>query len=83
MMISAIKAKLRVYFIGGPKKWCPRAWRISHSIIRICGALSAKLQLLRVVYGWNQGGDLGNKSFVVDIPKAAALGDYFAGGIVA
>jgi hypothetical protein len=76
----SIKAKLRVYFIGGPnKKWSTTAYDYiarSHPDLRIIETNSS-------YYGWftggNQGGDLDNTAFVATHLKGhGALGDYFA-----
>jgi hypothetical protein len=78
-----IKAKLRVYFIGGPnKKWSPRAYDYiaqNHPDLWMIEDNSS-------YYGWfiggNQQGDLENTTFVVEhLRGCGALGDYFAGGI--
>ena len=80
----AIKAKLRVYFIGGPnKKWCPRAYDYIAQHHPDLWCIEANSSYYGWFMGGNQGGDLGNKSFVAEHLKGrGALGDYFAGGIV-
>lgn len=76
----AIKAKLRVYWIGGPnKKWSTTAYDYlarEHADLWIIDANST-------YRGWfvggDQAGELGNRTFVErQVKGRGALGDYFA-----
>jgi hypothetical protein len=83
MKEPAIKARLRVYFIGGPnKKWSTTAYdyiALEHSDLWIIEANSTYVGWFT---GGNQAGDLGNAAFVRQhIAGRGALGDFFASGI--
>lgn len=75
-----IKAKLRVYWIGGPnKKWSTTAYDYIARAHRDLWIIEAN----STYYGWfvggDQTGDLGNEEFVTAHVKGrGALGDYFA-----
>lgn len=76
----SIKAKLRVYFIGGPnKKWSATAYDYIARHHPDLWIIEANATYRGWFAGGNQSGDLGNTTFVATHVKGhGALGDYFA-----
>lgn len=79
----AIKAKLRVYFIGGPnKKWSTTAYDYIAREHPDLWIIEANSTYVGWFVGGNQEGELGNAAFVAQHVRGhGALGDFFAGGI--
>jgi len=75
-----IRAKLRVYFIGGPnKKWSTTAYDYLAREHRDLWMIEANSTYTGFFAGGDQSGDLGNRAFVAQHVKGrGALGDYFA-----
>jgi hypothetical protein len=76
----SIKAKLRVYWIGGPnKKWSTTAYDYIAREHRDLWIIEANSTYVGWFTGGNQAGDLDNTAFVAAHLKGhGALGDYFA-----
>lgn len=76
----AIKAKLRVYWIGGPnKKWSTTAYDYLTRAHRDLWIIEANSTYRGWFTGGDQAGDLGNAAFVAAHVKGrGVLGDYFA-----
>jgi len=76
----SIKAKLHVYFIGGPnKKWSTTAYDYLAREHRDLWIIEANSTYRGWFTGGDQTGDLGNAAFVAAHVKGhGALGDYFA-----
>lgn len=76
----SIKAKLRVYFIGGPnKKWSTTAYDYLAREHRDLWIIEANSTYRGWFTGGDQRGDLENAAFVTAHVKGrGALGDYFA-----
>jgi hypothetical protein len=77
----SIKAKLRVYFIGGPnKKWSTTAYDYLAREHRDLWIIENNSTYRGWFTGGNQTGDLENTAFVATHVRGhGALGDYFAG----
>jgi hypothetical protein len=77
----SIKAKIRVYFIGGPnKKWSAPAFDYIARAHPDLWIIEANDTYRGWFVGGNQTGDLGNESFVsAHVKGRGALGDFFAG----
>jgi len=75
----SIKAKLRVYWIGGPnKKWSTTAYDYLAREHRDLWIIEANSTYRGWFTGGNQDGDLGNATFVAaHVNGRGALGDYF------
>lgn len=75
----SIKAKLRVYWIGGPnKKWSTTAYDYLAREHRDLWIIEANSTYRGWFVGGDQAGDLGNTTFVRQHVKGrGALGDYF------
>ncbi|HET7534868.1 MAG TPA: DUF1593 domain-containing protein, partial [Candidatus Didemnitutus sp.] len=76
----SIKAKLHVYFIGGPnKKWSTTAYDYIAREHPDLWMIECNATYRGWFTGGNQAGDLGNREFVTQHVKGhGALGDYFA-----
>lgn len=76
-----IKAKLRVYWIGGPnKKWGPAAFDYIEREHPDLWMIEANSTYRGWFVGGNQQGELGNAAFVErHLSGHGAMGDYFAG----
>ena len=76
----SIKAKLHVYFIGGPnKKWSATAYDYIARVHPDLWIIEANATYRGWFAGGNQTGDLDNTAFVARHLKGhGALGDYFA-----
>ncbi len=75
-----ILPKLRVYFIGGPnKKWSAHAYNYIERHHPAIWMIEANSTYSGFFAGGNQGGDLGNSSFVAaHVAGRGALGRYLA-----
>lgn len=76
-----IKAKIRVYFIGGPnKKWSAPAYDYIAREHPDLWMIEANDTYRGWFAGGEQGGDLGNETFVREhVVGRGAMGDFFAG----